>query len=84
MRDFNKEKQFFKANSRHPNMGLNNKLCKHPQYWCRLHEVWLSTADVAIRHCKSKLTSDMIETRQCSCLEKRDYKSFVSNMQSKK
>lgn len=26
-------------------MGLDNKICKNPIYWCRLHQIWLSEDD---------------------------------------
>lgn len=38
--------RYQKADSRNPRMGLNNRICKSPKYWCRLHEVWLSEEDV--------------------------------------
>ena len=34
------------ADQRHPFMGLDNKICKNPAYWCRLHQVCLSDDDV--------------------------------------
>ncbi len=80
MRDFNKLKQHLKANASNPNMGLHNKPCKNPAYWCRLHEVWLSEADVSIRQCKSKLSADMIERKPCSCLEKKNYNEFTKKL----
>lgn len=35
-----------KADHRNPKMGLDNQICNNPKYWCRLHQVWLSEADV--------------------------------------
>ena len=60
--------QYKIANARNPNMGLNNKPCKNPKYWCRLHQVWLSEEDVKIKKCKCKPDMYMIENRQCTNL----------------
>ena len=68
--------EYKKANSEHPSMGLDNKLCIDPVYWCRLHEVWLSKKDVKRKHCMEKPTFDMISTCRCGNLEKRDYSEF--------
>lgn len=50
-------------------MGLNNKVCKHPKYWCRLHKIYLSEPDVIKKHCKNKYTFDMISQHRCGELE---------------
>ena len=63
---------YLKADEKNPYMGLYNKTCENPEYWCRLHEVWLSSEDVARKHCTAKLTYDMIETRRCNCLTNRE------------
>lgn len=63
-----------KATSKNPRMGLNNKICKNPQYWCRLHQVWLSEEDVEQKGCKRKMTYDMRDVRVCNCLEKKKFK----------
>lgn len=62
------------ANQKNPRMGLNNKICIDPQYWCRLHQVWLSEKDVEQKGCKRKMTYDMIGTYVCNCLEKKEFK----------
>lgn len=62
------------ANKSNPYMGLNNKICKNPTYWCRLHQVWLSEEDVIQKHCKNKVTFDMMRTYRCRCLERRSRK----------
>ena len=62
------------ADARNPNMGLNNKPCDNPKYWCRLHQVWLSEKDVEQKHCKSKQTIDMIGTRPCTNLVRKEFK----------
>ena len=43
--------KYLKADARIPYMGLNNKICSKPAYWCKLHEVWLSEEDVKKRNC---------------------------------
>lgn len=63
--------QYRKADSRHPLMGLGNKICKNPKYWCRLHEVWLSEEDVKKKKCMEKLSFDMLSTYKCGCLKKK-------------
>lgn len=59
------------ADERNPKMGLHNKICKNPIYWCRLHRVWLSREDVIKKHCVKKPTFDMIGTKVCGNLEKK-------------
>lgn len=63
--------EYLKADNRNPYMGLDNKICDDPVYWCRLHQVWLSEEDVQRKHCKNKLTFDMISVKRCNCLEDR-------------
>lgn len=63
--------QYKKADQRNPYMGLDNKICKNPVYWCRLHEVWLSEEDVKKKRCLNKLTFDMINTYRCGNLVKK-------------
>ena len=60
------------ADARNPNMGLNNKPRKFPKYWCRLHQVWLAESDVKRKHCKERPTMDMIGTRLCTNLVKKN------------
>ena len=60
------------ADARNPNMGLNNKPCKFPKYWCGLHQVWLSESDIKRKHCKERPTMDMIGTRLCTNLVKKN------------
>lgn len=64
--------KFKKADKRNPYMGLNNKICENPVYWCRMHQVWLSEDDVKRRNCMKRQTFDMMGTYQCSCLSKRN------------
>lgn len=63
---------YLTANTKNPYMGLNNKICKNPTYWCRLHQVWLSEEDVKRKKCKNKPTFDMIGFHRCGCLERRN------------
>lgn len=65
---------FLIADSRNPYMGLNNKVCENPKYWCRLHQIWLSENDVKSKNCRSKLTFDMMSTYQCGNLERKEVK----------
>lgn len=66
-------KTFLVANQRHPRMGLNNKLCINPKYWCSLHQVWLSEEDVRRKGCRNKPSFDMMNTQVCSNLQEKDY-----------
>lgn len=69
-----------KADSRCPNMGIENRPCDNPKYWCRLHQVWLSEEDVAKKHCKCKPTTDMIDVRRCNNLEEKDYNAWKATL----
>lgn len=62
---------YLTADQRNPYMGLDNKICKNPTYWCRLHQVWLSEEDVKRKGCKNKPTFDMLGVYRCRCLERR-------------
>lgn len=59
------------ADKRNPFMGLDNKICKNPVYWYRLHQVWLSEDDVKNKQCKCKQTFDIMCTYRCGNLVKR-------------
>ncbi len=67
--------QYKIADANNPRMGLGNKLCINPKYWCRSHQVWLSENDVKKKECFHKPTIDMISYEKCRCLEKADYYS---------
>lgn len=71
-----------KADFRNPWMGLNGEICEEPAYWCRMHEVWLSEADVAQKKCHAKLTYDMLATRRCNCLERKNENPFLYKKES--
>lgn len=60
-----------RADDRNPYMGLDNKVCTEPKYWCRLHQVWLSEKDIKKKHCLCKMTADMMSTYRCNCLEEK-------------
>ena len=66
--------EYLQANASNPYMGLDNKICTNPVYWCRLHQVWLSEEDVARKRCNNKLTFDMLDTYKCGNLEKKETK----------
>ncbi len=65
--------EFLIADKRNPSMGLNNKVCKKTEYWCRLHKVFLSEKDVEMKKCKCKPDFDMIGTHSCGNLERRQW-----------
>ena len=71
----NRQKQ--KADCKNPWMGLDGQICKAPVYWCRLHEVWLSQADVERKKCNSRLAYNMLSTYKCNCLEKKNANPFL-------
>lgn len=75
--DWKKKNANIKADARNPWMGLNGVICEDPVYWCRLHEVWLSKSDVEQKKCLSKLTPDMLGTRKCNCIERRENNPFL-------
>lgn len=58
------------SNIKNPYMGLDNKICKNPTYWRRLHQVWLSEEDVKKKQCNCKQTFDMVVTYRCGNLVK--------------
>lgn len=60
------------ADQRHPFMGLDNKICKNPTYWCRLHQVWLSEEDVKRKKCRCKDDFDLIGTHRCGNSERKE------------
>lgn len=62
---------YLTASKKYPLMGLDNKVCNNPKYWCRLHQVWLSEDDVKRKKCRNKHTFDMISTYRCNCLERK-------------
>lgn len=59
------------ADEKNPFMGLNNRICRKPIYWCRTHRVWLSDEDVGRKSCMAKPDYNMIGTHRCGCLEDR-------------
>lgn len=69
--------EYLKADQRVPNMGLENKICENPKYWCRKHQVWMSEEDVEKKGCKCKLSADMMSTKRCGNLEEKDYDAWL-------
>ena len=63
--------EYMIADARNPFMGLGNKTCQNPEYWCRLHQVWLSEEDALQKKCKEKQDFDMLGTHRCNCLERK-------------
>lgn len=68
-----KKNKYQRADDRHPRMGLDNKICINPEYWCRLYQVWLSKEDVKRKKCMNKTSLDMMSTSRCGCLEKKEF-----------
>ena len=64
-----RERKLYKLANNGIKMGLDNKICVNPMYWCRRHEVFLSESDAERRHCRNKLTYDMRGYYRCSCLK---------------
>ena len=77
--NFKVKKVYKTANAKNPNMGLDNKTCQDPVYWCRNHQVWLSEEDAA-RKCKKCLSYDMMNIKQCDNLEKKSYKLWLQKL----
>ena len=67
--------EYKRADGRNPRMGLNNTNCTNPQYWCPVHEIWLSEEDVEKKGCRRKMTADMLGIRVCPSLTKKTYKA---------
>lgn len=65
-------REYLKVDAEHPNMGLNNKICKEPAYWCKSKQVWLSEHDAETKQCKNKPDLHMIGTEVCRNLVKLD------------
>ena len=72
------------ADARNPQMGLHNVICSDPVYWGRLHEVWMSEEDVVRKGCKARHTLDMIATRRCGNIEKKDFHEWYERVMPKK
>lgn len=49
-------------------IGLNNKPCADPKYYCRSHQVFLSDDDIVTKKCMCKPTFDMLSTHPCKWL----------------
>lgn len=64
-------REYKKADARNPHMGLHNRVCRNPAYWCRLHRVWLSEKDARKKQCKHRPTIDMLGFSRCSNLVER-------------
>lgn len=56
------------ADGRNPFMGLDNKICRKPAYWCRAHKIWMSEEDVGRKRCMEKPDYNMIGTHRCGSL----------------
>jgi len=57
-------------------MGLDNKPCLDPVYWCPIHQVWLSKEDAQRKGCFNKMSFDMIGPYVCPSLQEKDYETW--------
>lgn len=70
-----------------PHMGLNNKICKDPQFYCKSKRIYLSKEDAEQKGCFKKLSPDMMEYKRCNWLissednekEKIKFKESIKN-----
>ncbi|MEY8518606.1 hypothetical protein AALC25_17245 [Lachnospiraceae bacterium 29-84] len=62
---------YLMADQKHPFMGLDNKTCKNPRYWCRLHRIWLLEEDTGRKKCRCRWDFDMIGMHRCGNLEEK-------------
>ena len=53
-------------------MGLDDKVCEDPKYFCLCHKVYLSDADVERKSCRHKMTPDMMGFVNCRWLMESD------------
>lgn len=63
--------KYLRADSKNPYMGLDNKICSSPMYYCKSKQVWLSVEDVKRKKCLCKPTFDMIGVNKCYSLVKK-------------
>lgn len=68
------------ANIKNPNMGLDNKICNNPKYWCTAHEIWLFEQDAIDKGCFNKMTFDMLSVRRCVGLVDRNYYDWLNQI----
>ena len=61
-------------------MGLDDKICEDPKYFCMCHKVYLSDADVERKSCMHKMTPDMMGFVKCRWLMESDgYEEMIEN-----
>lgn len=53
-------------------IGLYGKKIENPVFYCRSHEVFLTSEDVEAKKCLCKPTKDMISTQKCQWLVPMD------------
>lgn len=57
-------------------LGLNNKPCCNPVYYCTSHQIYLSEEDIIFKKCLCKPSFDMISVNRCkSLLSINDYET---------
>lgn len=58
----------YKISSEHVTMGLDNKVCDNPVYYCALKQVYLTNDDVRRKRCLNLPTFDLLGTTRCTSL----------------
>ena len=71
-RNYTREETMYKNNMdpgyQDQYIGLDNKICENPEYYCKIHLVYLSSEDVERKKCLCKPSFDMIGTHRCKSL----------------
>jgi hypothetical protein len=53
-------------------IGLFNKECENPAYYCRCHNVFLSAEDAEFKQCLHKPTKDLVGITRCPYISTLD------------
>lgn len=78
--NFNDNTHVNMTNVTDPNikMGLDDKICDDPKYFCLCHKVYLNDADVKRKSCRQKMTLDMMGFVKCRWLmESEEYVAMI-------
>ncbi len=62
-------------------LGLFNKECSDPKFYCRCHGLFLSEKDVEMKKCYHKPTKDMISEMVCPYI--RTYEEYISEQNTR-
>ena len=75
---------YLKTTDKQKYMGLDNKICENPSYFCKIHQVYLSEDDVARKKCLCKPSLDMLSVNKCkSILTISEYESEKCNFKER-